>query len=372
MLGGYERAAERLSLGLVARGHRVVVVSERRDRAWPWRERIGALEIERVFSVPRAGIHTVTSCAAYALHLLRHVRAFDVVHVHQYSWPAAIAIAIGRLTGTPVVLKLTNTGPQGIDAALPRGVFGRFSRSQHRRASACVVTSERAAAEATAFGIPAERVHRIPNPLDTNQFQPPAASKRSERRSALGVADAFLVICVANLRAEKNHSMLIEAWERFCAARPKARVQLAILGSGPQADAVDARVRRSPAASSIRLLGRVEDVLSWYEAADLLVISSDAEGLSNSLMEALAVGVPMLSTRVSGSEDVAAEADVGQIVPIGDAGAMAEALALAYESPEQRAQWGRSARVYAVAHYSADAVVEETERLYAALCPGRG
>jgi glycosyltransferase involved in cell wall biosynthesis len=372
LVGGYERAAERLALGLISRGHFVRVVSERRDRAWPKRERVDGLEIERVYCQYRPGLHTVSTLLSLKAYLLRHMRGFDVVHVHQYGWPAAVASVLGLAFGVPVVLKLTNTGSKGIDAELPRGWAGALSRALHRRVAACFVTSERAAEEAVAFGIPRARVHRVPNPLDTDVFRPADAPLRALRREERGVGDAFLSLCVANIRPEKNHALLIDAWEAFVAARPGAPLVLAVLGDGPGAAALAQRVAASPAADSIRLLGRVEDVLPWYQAADLLVIASDAEGLSNSLMEALACGVPMLSTRVSGSEDVAAATDVGRLVPVGDVEALSQGLCTAYDEPALRQQWSEHARAYALDHYSIDVVVDAVERIYTGLCAARG
>ena len=115
LVGGYERAAERLSAALAAAGLRVVVIAERRDRAWPAVECIDGYEVRRLSCSYRRHLHTITSLLSFAGFLLRHGREFDVWHVHQYGFHAALAVALGKVLRRPVVLKLTSSGAMGIE-----------------------------------------------------------------------------------------------------------------------------------------------------------------------------------------------------------------------------------------------------------------
>ena len=365
LVGGYERAAERLSHGLIRNGHTVHVVTERRDSSWPSREVDGGLVIHRIPVSMSRGQHSITSVLSYFWFLLRHARTYDVIHVHQYHWASAVAIAVGKLYGVPVVLKLTNTGQYGIDACLSADRFLAMTKELHRRTEAIVATSDRAAIEVKEFGVPTERVHRISNPLDTDRFSPASPEQRVEARSQIGVGPEFLAVTVGRVSSEKNHCMLVDAWTEFGPAEGEA--MLHILGDGPMMDELRAKVDASPARSTIRLLGKIEDPLPWYRAADVFVLSSDVEGLSNSLMEALGAGLPMLSTRVSGAEDIAAAAEVGIMVEPGDAAAVARGLVTLSGDADARRRFGAAARTYACNHFAVDAVVEKTERMYARL-----
>lgn len=370
LVAGYERAAERLAQGLVERGQRVDVVTERRDPSWPLREQLGGVGVRRIRCVYRRGLHSLSSVLSLGVFLLLHTRRYDVLHVHQYGAWAAVAVAAGKLLRRPVVLKITNTGDRGIDAELPHSLLGRASRALHRHVDACVTTSERARDEAAAFGIPSARIHRIPNPLPTDHFAPPAAEVRTRLRAEVGCEGCFVALSVSRLRHEKNHRMLIEAWTAL--AKGRDDVRLVILGEGEMRESIEAQVAASPAASTIRLLGEVVDPLPWYQRADVFVLASNHEGLSNSLMEAMSCGLPVVSTRVSGSEDVFAEAKVGQLVEVGDGAAFTRALASLEADAEQRRSAGQAARAYAEGHYALSAVVRATLAMYTALSGAEG
>jgi glycosyltransferase involved in cell wall biosynthesis len=369
LVGGYEQAAERLGVELIARGHRVTVVTERRDPAWPPSENFQGLEIRRLASWNRPRLQTLSGILFLAIYLLSHARRFDVIHVHQYGWPSTLTILLGRMLGRPVVLKLTNTGPQGIRALLGLLPGTAFHARQHRRLSACIATSERAREEIMELGLAADRVHLIPNGLDTGAFAPVSERARSDARRELGLGDEPLALTVCRMRPEKNLPLLLEAWQRVQTRLPAAR--LAIVGDGPGMADLKARAEHLGLGAGLLLPGASSDPRPWYAAADLYLLSSTNEGLSNSLMEALSSGLPMVSTRVSGSEDVVAAADVGLLVPLDDAQALAEAAAEMLGAPERARACGMRARAYAEAHFSLVSVADQIEALYGSLVRAR-
>jgi len=368
VVGGYEQAAERLGIALIDRGHRVTVVTERRNRAWPVRETFLGLEIRRLTSWNVARLQTLSGILFLAVYLLLNGRRFDVLHVHQYGWVSTLVILVGRMLGRPVVLKLTNTGPHGIRALLARLHYSAFHVRQHRRLSACIATSNRARTEIIDLGLDASRVHLIPNGLDTEFFVPASPQARSDARRELGLGEGLLALTVCRIRPEKNLPLLVEAWKRVEARLPGVR--LAIVGDGDGMVGLKALVERLGIGPSVLLPGASSDPRVWYAAADLYLLSSISEGLSNSLMEALSCGLPMVSTRVSGSEDVVEAADVGLLVPLDDALALADAAAEMLEAPDRLEACGERARAYAEAHFSVTSVADKVEGLYASLTGG--
>ena len=369
IVGGYERAAERLAQGLARQGHSVDVVTERRDLSWPRWEQESGVTVHRLWCRPVPRWHTLTSAMSLFRFLARRGRNYDIIHMHQYGPMAALAIAIGQRMGIKVVLKLTNTGYQGLDAALPATVLGRRIRSLHRRVDACVATSRRAADEAEAFGIVRQKIHRIPNALDVERFRPPTEDERTQARKSLGLREGFVAVNVCRLTAQKNHALLIDAWADGFASQENAL--LGILGDGPLKERLRDQIGQRGVDQSIRLLGQVSDPLTWYWAADLFVLSSDVEGLSNSLMEALCCGLPIVSTRVSGSEDVLEASSVGRLVEPGDRLALQTALREMLLDAAGRAQCGEAARTYAEARYALPVVVAQTLKLYSGLLGDR-
>jgi glycosyltransferase involved in cell wall biosynthesis len=361
LIGGYERAAERLATVLARRGHEVQVVTERRDPGWPAVEDVDGVRIERVWCLPRPGLHVPTVLLSVALFLLRRGRRFDIVHVHQYGWLAGLCVLFGALVRTPIVLKTTGTGRFGIASVIGRQKLAGPLRALHRRVDACITTSEEAAAEAAKLGIPAARIQRIPNGVDTDRFAPATAEERAAAKSELGLESGPLALYVGRLSPEKAPLVLLEAWSQ---ASLRGVAQLAVVGEGPE---LEAARERAAAVPGVRIVGRVEDPLAWYRAADVYVLPSLDEGLSNSLLEALCCGLPVVATRISGSADVFREADVGTLVDVGDTEGLASALAGLLADPEARQRCAAAARELALRRYSLDQVATDVEKLYATL-----
>jgi glycosyltransferase involved in cell wall biosynthesis len=260
LVGGYELAAQRLSGVLAAAGVSVVIIAERRERAWPAVERIDGYEVRRLSCWYRRNLHTITSLFSFTGFLLRHGREFDVWHVHQYGFHAALAVALGKALRRPVVLKLTNSGAMGIGVTLGSGMSGRILGFFHRRVSACLALTEETRAEAIVFGIPAQRIHLIPNGVDDRQFHP-----ASQGKNLLGLLDAWAAV-------ETN-------------AREGAL--LALVGDGPDRDLVHARAQAPELAGSVHLAGQRSDVATWYRAADFYVLSSILQPLVSWWMSAI-------------------------------------------------------------------------------------
>lgn len=370
LTGGYERAAERLA-GAVSRSrHAVTVVTERRSRAWPSVESSCGFEIKRLWCIYRRGAHLMTAMMSLAVFLLSHGRRYDVWHIHQYGYQAAVAIVIARLLRRPVVLKVTNTKAQGIRATLgtsrwlPRALAGI-----HRNVQACVVTTAEAASEAKEFGIPAELIWYIPNGIDPEKYCPIEPAQKLELQRQLGVVGEGVVVFVGRLAEAKNIPLLIRAWKVVSALRPGAC--LVLVGDGPCRNMIEEAVRIEGLAS-VRIVGEQADTALWYQCADVFVLVSRHEGLSNSLLEALATGLPVVTTRVSGSEEILRDSEVGHLVQQNDEQGLAQAILGLLEDDERRRRLGQNGRAYAVENYSIDSVAKKTIALYERLVPSNG
>ena len=364
IVGGYERAAERLSVALAEAGLRVVVITERRDHAWPAMERIDGYEVRRLFCLYQRHFHAITSLLSFVGFLLRHGRNFDVWHVHQYGFHAALAVALGKLLHRPVVLKLTSSAAMGIEKAMGRGIAGRVLGFLHRRVSACIATSKETRDEAIYFGLPLERIHLIPNGVDGNQLYPSSPSERAAARRSLGLDCERLVLYVGRLSAEKNPLGLLDAWAAVVDTKAREGTLLALVGDGPDWDQAHARAQTPRMVNSVHLAGERSDVATWYRAADVYVIPSHLEGLSNTMVEALASGLPVISTAVSGTVEYLKAADAGIVVPIGDMPALTGVIQNLLISPKERARLGLNARRVFEEHFSVATVTAQVIALY--------
>ncbi|MEO8216234.1 MAG: glycosyltransferase family 4 protein [Acidobacteriota bacterium] len=370
LYGGYEHAAERLSGALARRGLEVVVISERRDRSWPASETLEGFEIRRLWCLYRRHMHTGTSLFSFARFLLTNGRRFDVWHVHQYGYHAALSVALGKLLRRPVVLKLTNSEAMGIGSVLGSGLVGRTLEYLHRRVSACIAISEETRSEAISFGIPAGRVRLIPNGLDPDQFLPATAEQRVEARRVLGLDRDRIVLSVGRLSDEKNPLGLLEAWANVTPVL-RAGALLALVGDGPQEELVRAKVAELKLGDSVLLAGRRIDVASWYRAADIYVIASHNEGLSNSMIEALAAGLPVISTKVSGSSFLEAGAASGLVVGTGRTEELTRALEELLSNESLRSTLAGNARQSFENHFLLELVAEKSMSLYGDVASSR-
>jgi glycosyltransferase involved in cell wall biosynthesis len=373
LVGGYERAAERLSAALAKIGLHVLVIAERRNRVWPAVESIDGYEVRRLPCSYRRHCHAVTSLLSFAIFLLRHGREFDVWHVHQYGFHAALAVGLGKLLHRPVVLKLPSSAAMGIGVALGRGILGRILRFFHLRVNACLAVSEETLEEAIRFGIPPEHIYLIPNGVDGRQFHPALPEERAAARRALGLQYQRLVLYVGRLSPEKNPLGLLDAWE---AIDSKARqgTLLALVGDGPDWDQVCAKARTSNLAGSVHLAGQCSDVTMWYRAADIYVIPSLLEGLSNTMIEALASGLPVIATRVSGSSILVESRFAGLVVDVGNVEDLTRALESLLLDKSIRKHLGENARLTFEARFSLETSSKKMIMLYKKLLdtPRRG
>lgn len=366
ILGGYEQAAERLSLALADRGHSVCVLAERRDPTWPRQECLGSVTLRRWWCLYRMHLHTLSSVIGLIGQLLRTGRQFDVWHVHQYGIQAAVAVLVGRVMKRPVVMKLTSSSDQGLAQMVSRSRMPGLMASILRQVDAVVATTRETVAEAIAFGIPAARVHLLGNGVDIETFAPSDQAARMAMKAALGLGSSPVVLYVGRLSAVKNPAGLLRAWASVC-GNLASGWKLVMVGDGPERPAIEALVSELELSDQVVIAGRQNDVERWMQAADLYVLPSQCEGLSNALLEAMASGLPVVATRVSGVTELIEETGAGLVVDVGDTLDLGRSLARLAGDPEQRTNMGRQARRTIENRFSINAVATSHAALYCQL-----
>jgi glycosyltransferase involved in cell wall biosynthesis len=186
---------------------------------------------------------------------------------------------------------------------------------------------------------------------------------RQATRADLGLeAGAPVALAVGSLTRQKAHSVLIDAFAAVARDLPRAR--LLIAGEGALRGALEERIARLGLAQSVRLLGARGDVADLLEAADLFVLSSEREGLSVTLLEAMRAGRPSAVTRVGGNDEAVADGVTGIVVPCGDPVALTRAIGALLSDPERSARLGVAARARWTASFTAERMVSATENVY--------
>ncbi len=365
--GGAESQLATLSRYLRRRGHQVsIVVPMTPAGAREEHDRVDGIPVWRI-PYPRVRVvGGIVMLARLAWHLFANRRRYDVFHVHIAHHMAAVACVVGRLAGKPVLVKLTGwlESELGILSRRRSPVLWLLRRCI-RLATAVQATSRELEALLVKHGFPPARIHRIPNAVDTHRFRPQAGART-------GDGAAFTAIFVGRLVPEKNLPMLLEAWAVALAGRDDAR--LMVVGQGPLAEELAGRARSLGIARQVAFLGAQprEEVIRLLGRADVGVLVSTHEGLSNSLLEYMAAGLPVIGTRISGTEDWVREDDTGWLVEPGDTAALAQVLARAAGPARPHlADMGRRARAVMEREASIPAVADRILRAYGA-GPGAG
>jgi len=207
------------------------------------------------------------------------------------------------------------------------------------------------------------RSYRWMNPdkvrLIHNGVAPPGPVVPLPVRRTLGLdGQTLLVAAAGRLSYEKGFDILIDAVAGRLAQRP---VAVLVAGEGPQERRLRDRVRRLGLARYIHFLGFVEDTARLYAAADLVVLPSRYEGMPNALMEAMALGRPVVATRVNGVEELIPSEEEGWLVSPADPAALREGLDRALRSPAERRRRGARARERIARDFSLERMLDNLE-----------
>jgi sugar transferase (PEP-CTERM/EpsH1 system associated) len=276
--------------------------------------------------------------------------------VHTHAWGTLLeGLVAARMAGVPCVIH----GEHGTlqlrryQARLQRWGWGRATQvlSVSRR------LSERMAA---ATGFPADRIQTIQNGVDLSRFSP---ALRDDARQHLGLGPDDLVIGTAGrLVHVKDHASLIEALARL--HQTGVPFTALIAGDGPLRGELEARLVTHHLTGHVRLLGRRFDIERIMAALDVFVLSSRSEGLSNTILEAMASGAAIVATDVGGAAELVDEGRTGLLVPCEDPAALAAALAALAGDPVRRRGMAAAARAKAEAEFSLAQMLSHYEALY--------
>ncbi len=200
----------------------------------------------------------------------------------------------------------------------------------------------------------------IPSGIDLDRFDP-ARADDGLRAEICGQGEPTIGT-VTTFRPKKGYPMLFESFARVRQRVPAAR--LLIAGEDKWEDEPASLARRLDVYDAVTLLGKRSDMPRVYSAFDVFVLASRSEGMSNALLEAMAMKRPVVATAVGGNPTVLDGGRYGYLADYGDADAMADHIVGLLAAPERRQALGEAARERVAAEYSAQAMVRKTERLY--------
>jgi glycosyltransferase involved in cell wall biosynthesis len=287
------------------------------------------------------------------------LRAHRVSVVQYFEWRAGlIAIAAARRVGGCRLVAARRSVPK------ERGVQRALAELVVRVADRIVVNAEMLRPSGGA----GPRTDVIPSGVDTDRFAP--GRDRAAAKTRLGLTpDTVVIGTVGRLEPRKGTDTLLDAVAALGAEHPHAA--LVVIGEGPLRPELVARAERLGIAARVRFLGDRADVDEVLAALDLFVLPSRTEGMSNALLEAMAMALPVVATAVGGTPEVIADGRSGVLVAADDPAAMAAAIGRVLVDPARGRGLGEAARTVVEERYGARGMVRRLEEIYAKVAGDR-
>jgi glycosyltransferase involved in cell wall biosynthesis len=281
-----------------------------------------------------------------------------VIHAHDLLSPSTIALASSAFLGAPVVAKVLRAGPDGDIRRLSGKPLGAWRlRAVANRFAAFICLSREVEDELAQHGIARDRLRRIPNGVDTAHFRPPTPDHRGQLRIALDLPRAEpLVLYCGRFTKAKRLEVLLEA------VRPLPG-HLVLAGGGPTESKLRRLVAETGMEGRVHFRGTLDDPGPLYQAADVYASASRSEGMSNSVLEAMASGLPVAASPASGMSELVMP-QTGRLASDGSAEALRRALVELLGQSSGRVTLGERARQLVVRDYSLDATAERLMALY--------
>jgi sugar transferase (PEP-CTERM/EpsH1 system associated) len=301
------------------------------------------------------------------MRLRRLMRQWAPDIVHTRGWGTIDAIIAARMAGISRVIH----GEHGREATDPEGLNAK--RNLIRRALSPMVDRFVSVSDdlrrwlTGTVGISSRKVLTIHNGVDTERF---SGQSREQSRRQLGLdSGAFVIGIVGRLDPVKDHLTLLTAFAPVAQQNQAAR--LLIVGDGPERERIEAHAAALAIAGQTLLLGERHDIPMLLKAVDVFALTSIAEGISNTILEAMASALPVVATRVGGNPELIEDKITGRLVAPGDAAELSSTFLSYFENADVCLAHGRAARVRAQKKFSLDRMAADYADLYLTVAAGR-
>lgn len=348
--GGQEIRILTEAEGMLRRGHSVTLLT-------PENARIYREAQKRGIPVTALPIGRKNPKGLFALYRWLKHHPCDVINTHSSTDSWLTALATRALRHAPPIVRTRH-----ISAAIPANAASRWL---YQTATVHIATTGERLRQhlIERNGFDPASMTSVPTGIDTERFTP--ADQAIARAQLKLPVDAPIVGIVATLRSWKGHTYLLEAFAQL--GLPEAR--LLIVGDGPQRENLQREIARLKLEDRVLMPGNQSDVVPWLRAMDVFVLPSYAnEGVPQALMQAMACGVPVISTPIGSITEAVADGVSGRIVPARDVGQLRDAIAAMLADPIQRASMGAAARHTAQEKFGLDVMLDKMEAIFIRAC----
>jgi glycosyltransferase involved in cell wall biosynthesis len=365
-VGGTEKQAKILAQHLQKRGDKVFIVTMRLpgEKA---HEEFDGIEIHRFLSYVYSRRFSLLFLFSLMVFLVRKRKKYGIIHAHLASSPALVSTFIGLILGKKRVLKLGASREYGDIATAEKTWRGRFKLWLLKKSvQRFVVTNQEMKHELLIRGFHPGVIELIPNGVDTNEFIPLKGYEVERTKKMMGFEGKRFVTFIGRLEPQKDVATLIRAWTEL---KDKFPHIVLIAGEGKTRDSLGALVKQLNMEERVAFVGRITpgEIHFYYQLADVFVLPSLAEGVSNSLLEAMSCGLAVVASRIGGNEDVIEDDVDGLLFPPGDVLELSRKLEMLLQDGEKRKLLGEKARKKIVRAYSLPLIAARYSELYVSL-----
>lgn len=309
-------------------------------------------------SLKQGGDHLRVPRVAYRLYSILKNGSFDLVHTHGYFADVCCLPAVKWIG-----VRSVSTCHGFVAGDRKLRFYNMLDTLALRLCNTIISVSEGIRDELIHSGIKKSRIEFIPNavakPLTKNEL----LSRRHDKRAAMGILDdEFVVGYSGRLSEEKGLCYLVEAILHL--RNSDAVVRLLIVGDGPERQALELLVKDNGLDAAVFFAGFQEDIENWLPAFDAFALPSLTEGTPMALLEAMAVGLPVIATAVGGVPRVVIDMVNGMLVPPGNAKAISDGLKMVMDKPDLRYQIGAAGVETVAAKYNIESWCREIQNLY--------
>ena len=358
-VGGTEKQALSLASSLVKRGVNVKIITSRFERKWAKHEIMDEVEVIRLFS-PRIKIFgALLFLFCLAVYLIKYRKNFSLIHTFQIGYTSSLSILLANVLRKPSVIKLACSGWGGDIQRARKTLFGKIFLFMAKKASRIITLSSTIERELIEEKIDHSKIKLIRNGVDLVRFK--EIEGKSQLRAKLVISNRKSIIYTGRLVCQKGIDVLVRSFSKL---NGETDCQLIIIGDGPERENIVRLIDHYQLSKSAILIDEVDDVASYLNAADVFVLPSRFEGLSNSLLEAMACGLPVISTRVGGSIDTIENGINGLLFDADNEEQLSQAISKVLNNFSLATSLGENAKKTIEASYDLNKVANRYLELY--------
>jgi glycosyltransferase involved in cell wall biosynthesis len=376
VVGGGETQARLLAEDLTSSGFEVIVVARRSERALPKVERMGRFMVYRIPPVGEGPLVRWRMLVSCLIALLELRRKYDIIFVSGFKALGVSAVTIGKLFRKPCILKADSNGEMSgaffagglkklgaAPSSLGVQLFLSARNAILRKADRFVAISSDIGAELVQHGVHANQIHHITNSVDTTRFSPVDRRRKHELREKFGIPSTSTVVTfTGRLVSYKGLPLLLRVWKDIYQQRDD--MLLVLIGSGGldihncEAELKE-YVRSNDLQARVCFTGDVRNVHEYLQMSDIFAFPTEKEAFPLALIEAMACGLPVITTPTGGIKDIIAHGENGLLVEPGNADQLYAAIGALGADVSQMASLGAAALKTVQARYTRQTVAEK-------------